>query len=459
MKRRKLSNKLALIYAALFGAVFFLLSAGVLFSTCQTLLNDKREYLFQTMSIVKSHILEEIAEGDQLTDPELLSEQSFDLNLNMIVYLPDGQVVNKLRNFHMVPQELPAAADAVYTVFTKQDGVLLSYRSPLTDGQKHIGTLLMVSKPLNEVGYVKLLGIQLLGANLIGVVAAAFVGRFASRRMLAPIDGMIREAANINSQTLKKRLPEPEPDDELRRLAVTVNTMLERVENAFEQQSRFSADASHELRTPLAVIRGYVDLLQRWGKSDERVLQEGLDAVSRQTKYMQKLVDTLLLLSRGDSGQWEMSKKLFDVKALLQELIREQASLDLSHRYELCTNDSVMLLGDRQMIRQMLLALLDNSRKYTPEGGAITVGAECLGDEIQVCVADTGIGIAPEQLEHIFERFYRADRARSRKDGSAGLGLSIVAAIAELHGASVSAKSVPGNGTSILLSFPDRSRS
>ncbi len=455
MKRRKLSNRLALIYAVLFGAVFFLLSAGVLFSTCQTLLHDKREYLFQTMSIVKSHILEEIDEGDPLTEPDLLLEQSFDLNLNMIVYLPNGQTVNKLRNFHMVPEDLPAATDAIYTVFTRQDGVLLSYRSELTAGDTVIGALLLVSKPVNEVGYVKLLGMQLIGANLIGVVAAAFVGRYASRRMLAPIDGMIREAAEINSQTLKKRLPEPEPDDELRRLAVTINTMLERVENAFEQQCRFSADASHELRTPLAVIRGYVDLLQRWGKSDQRVLQEGLDAVSRQTEYMQKLVETLLLLSRGDSGQWEMSRKPFDVTELLHELVKDQSSLDMAHRYELCPGDNIMLFGDKQMIRQMLLALLDNSRKYTPEGGVITTGAERSDGEINLSVCDTGIGIEQEQLQHIFERFYRADKSRSRKDGSAGLGLSIVAAIADLHEASVHASSVPGSGTSIQISFPD----
>lgn len=457
MKRQKLSNKLSLLYAALFGIIFFLLSIGVLFCTYQTLFGDKREYLHHTMPIVESHILEELAEEDTITDPDLLMEQAYDLNLNMIVYSSEGVIVNKLYNFPIEESELPHELDKIYTVFTKKHGILLSYRSSLYDGDTHLGSILLVSNPVNEISYIKLLSILLLGANGIGIVAAAFVGRYVSRKMLAPIDGMITEAGKIDSCHLKKRLPEPEPDDELRRLAMTINRMLARVEDAFNQQSRFTADASHELRTPLAVIRGYTDLLQRWGKDDKNVLQEGIAAISKQTEYMHKLVENLLFLARGEREKLDTNKSAFQIEKLIKELLVEQSALDDRHHYFVEAEPDITVFGDRTMLKQLLLAVIDNSKKFTPQGGSITLAARQTKGGTELSVADTGIGMEPEQLEHIFERFYRADKARSRKDGSAGLGLSIASAIADVHGAEISAKSSPNEGTRITVLFPNQS--
>jgi two-component system sensor histidine kinase ArlS len=457
MKRQKLSDKLSLLYAALFGIVFFLLSAGVLFCTYEALSGDKREYLQHMMPLVESHILEEIAEGDAITDGDLLMEQAYDLNLNMIVYSPEGIIVNKLYNFPMQESELPRELDKVHTVFTEQYGILLSYRSSLYDGDTHLGSILLVSNPVNEVGYIKLLGILLLAANGVGIVAAAFVGRYVSRKMLAPIDSMIHEAGKIDSRHLKKRLPVPEPDDELRRLAVTINRMLARVEDAFNQQSRFTADASHELRTPLAVIRGYTDILQRWGKDDKNVLQEGIAAISKQTEYMHKLVENLLFLARGEREKLDVNKAPFQVEQLMKELTVEQSALDNRHQYLVEAEPGLAIFGDRTMIKQLLLAVIDNSKKFTPQGGSITLAAKKTEGGTELSVADTGIGMEPEQLEHIFERFYRADKARSRKDGSAGLGLSIASAIADVHGAEIGATSSPNEGTRIMVLFPNQS--
>lgn len=457
MKRQKLSNKLSLLYAALFGIVFFLLSTGVLFCTYQTLFGDKREYLHHTLPLVENHILEELEEEDTITNPDLLMEQAYDLNLNMIVYSPEGVIVNRLYNFPMEESELPHELGKVYTVFTKKYGILLSYRSSLYDEDRHLGSILLVSNPANEVSYIKLLGLLLLGANGIGIVAAAFVGRYVSRKMLAPIDGMIKEAGKIDSRHLKKRLPVPEPDDELRRLAMTINRMLARVEDAFNQQSRFTADASHELRTPLAVIRGYTDLLQRWGKDDKNVLQEGIAAISKQTEYMHKLVENLLFLARGEREKLDVNKVSFQAESLMRELIAEQSALGDGHQYCVKAEPNITIFGDRMMIKQLFLAVIDNSKKFTPQGGSITLSAKKAEGGTELSVTDTGIGMEPDQLEHIFERFYRADKARSRKDGSAGLGLSIAAAIADIHGAEISAKSAPNQGTCITVLFPSQS--
>jgi signal transduction histidine kinase len=173
---------------------------------------------------------------------------------------------------------------------------------------------------------------------------------------------------------------------------------------------------------------------------------------------MQKLVENLLFLARGDIGQWDVAKHSFSVKDLMEELLGEQSAMDPAHRYVLSAVDDIALHGDRNMIKQMLLALIDNSRKYTPDGGEIKIISEQAGGKVRLTVKDTGIGMSEEQLSHIFERFYRADKSRSRRDGSAGLGLSIAAAIAQLHAAEILAQSSPDQGTSIAILFPNLKR-
>lgn len=225
--------------------------------------------------------------------------------------------------------------------------------------------------------------------------------------------------------------------------------MLDRVEEAFRAQDRFTADASHALRTPLAVLQGNADILERWGGNDPAVLSDSIASIQRQARYMNKLVDSLLFLARGDSGMRQLNKEPIHMRALLDELVEEQISIDISHQYAVDCPETIRLLADRTMIRQLLRALLDNSVKYTPAGGRITLACREDGEGIRLSVADTGIGMEEEHLAHVFERFYRADQARSKATGGVGLGLSIAQAIVDVHGGKLLAESEAGRGTSI----------
>lgn len=452
--RRKLSNKLSIVYAGLFSVMFLALSIGVLLWTYFALLEDKREYLRNTMPIISGYILEEIAEGEAITNEAVLQEQAFDLNLNILLFTPDGAILNAVRNFYMDESKLPRGMERINTTFAENGTWLLTYQSELRGDNIHYGSLMLVNNLANERNYIRLLSLLLLGANLVGVIAAALVGRFVSRRMFAPIERMIKQAAQIDSQNLTVRLSVPGPDDELKSLANTINHMLARVEDAFVQQSRFTADASHELRTPLAAIQGNIELLRRWGARDEAVLKESMDTLSRQVTYMNNLVDRMLFLAHGESEAFWLQKETFFVKPLLEEIVAEQMQMDEAHDYAVQADAETSMHADRTMIRQMLLALLHNSQKFTPEGGRIELAASAAEKQLILSVADTGIGMDETHLKHIFDRFYRVDRPRSRADGGAGLGLSIVESIAKAHGGYAEAVSEKGKGTRITVHFP-----
>jgi len=273
--------------------------------------------------------------------------------------------------------------------------------------------------------------------------------------MLSPINRMIAATNQIGGGNLDARLDVPEPDDELKSLALTINDMLGRVSDAYRQQGRFVADVSHELRTPLAVMQGNVDLLSRWGSEDKAVLKDSILALQKQTEYMNQLVENLLFLARFDNMRSQLDLSEFAVGELFGELMEEQALIDTAHEYDVdIPSESDLLFADRTMIKQMLRALIDNSVKYTPEGGAIRLGFAADETGATLFVSDDGVGMDAEHCEHIFERFYRVDQARARATGGMGLGLSIVFAIAQAHGGYASAESEPGKGTTVSVMLP-----
>ena len=274
--------------------------------------------------------------------------------------------------------------------------------------------------------------------------------------MLAPIGQMITAAKQIDRATLDERLAVPEPDDELRSLALTLNSMLDRVSAAYHRQGRFVADVSHELRTTLAIMQGNVDLLSRWGMEDRTVRKDSIDALAKQTVYMNSLVENLLFLARSDSAQFSLNRTTFSLGSLFSELLEEQSLIDTTHGYVLSIlPEDATVCADRAMIKQALRALIDNSVKYTPSSGTITLGFAREAGANLLFVRDDGVGMASEDCAHIFERFYRVDPARAKATGGMGLGLSIVFAIAQSHGGSARAISAPGAGTTVILSLPE----
>jgi signal transduction histidine kinase len=260
---------------------------------------------------------------------------------------------------------------------------------------------------------------------------------------------------------MDKRIAVPPARDELAELAETFNHMLDGLEGGFEQQKRFVSDASHELRTPVTVILGYSDLLSRWGRSDESVLDEGISSIRSEAENMQQLIEKLLFLARADQNRQVLHKENIELSELLADIIKKMKLVTKDHTVELLQNDDGMIYGDLVTVRQMFRIFLDNSTKYTPKGGRIVVVSQKVtnaqGSFMEVDLSDNGIGIAKEDQQKVFERFYRVDTSRTKVQGGVsgtGLGLSIASWIAEQHGIEISLTSELGEGTTIHLRIP-----
>ncbi len=243
---------------------------------------------------------------------------------------------------------------------------------------------------------------------------------------------------------------------ELTGLETAVNNLIARMHESYREQTRFVSDASHELRTPIAVIRGYADLLARWGKDDAQVMEESVQAIQQEADNMQRLVEQLLFLARGDSGRNPFTPASLDLAALVQEAYEEYLLIDKKHRYRLKADGPVVITGDVAMLKQALRILTDNAAKYSPQDSVITLSCRKNGKgEACFSVQDNGAGIPADDLPHIFQRFYRADPARARgASGGTGLGLAIAKWIVERHSGYFDVFSREGMGTRITVCLP-----
>lgn len=241
--------------------------------------------------------------------------------------------------------------------------------------------------------------------------------------------------------------------DELQRLTVTINDLLARLENLFETQRRFMADVSHELRTPLAAMQGNLEVLARGAARDPELLNESLVDMRREVGRLIRMTNDLLLLAQSDSGL-QLRREPVEIDTLLLEVLRELRPLAGAVQLRLGAEDQVLVLGDRDRIKQALLNLGVNAIQHTGAGGSVTLSLERQEQQVAISVSDTGVGISAEALPQIFERFFRADAARTRNRGGAGLGLSIVRWIAEAHGGQITATSEVGVGSTFTLQLP-----
>ena len=293
--------------------------------------------------------------------------------------------------------------------------------------------------------------------------AAELLGRSAGRVETAPQDGgeVGGEKLHGLEDAIGRISPEhPEEkldmgDSDLQGLEDAINGLLSRMHEAYRQQAQFVSDAYHELRTPIAVIQGYAGMLDRWGKQDEKVLDESIAAIKSEAGYMSKLVEQLLFLARGDTGRNRMEFKEISLSELMEEVCEDCRVIDQSHDYRLENRGEARCSGDWDMLKQCARILTDNALKYTPEGGLICLrtyvnaaGEACM--EVQ----DSGIGVSAEDMQHMFDRFYRSDPARARQSGGTGLGLAIARWIVDRHGGHFDVLSREGLGTRMTVCLP-----
>jgi Signal transduction histidine kinase len=275
-----------------------------------------------------------------------------------------------------------------------------------------------------------------------------------------PADEMkrLRELAgtisNIDATKLDKRLSVDGTQSELKDLANAINSMLNRIDEAYRSQVRFVSDASHELRTPISVIQGYVNLLDRWGKNDEATLQEAIDAIKSESESMKELIEQLLFLARGDNETLHLDLEIFDCSEMISEIFKETQMIDSLHTFRIKNNIPAYVNADRQLMKQALRILIDNSIKYTPDHGEILVSLSEENGMIRISVQDNGIGIDPQNLPYIFDRFYRSDESRARKTGGSGLGLAIMKWIIDRHGGTIEVISRKDIGTRTTILLP-----
>ena len=249
-------------------------------------------------------------------------------------------------------------------------------------------------------------------------------------------------------------------DKDLRSIEVALNNLLRQMQEAKLQQMRFVNDASHELRTPIAVIQGYVNMLDRWGKTDEKVLDESIEALKLESDHMQELVEQLLFLARGDSGRNTLQRTQINMAEIVQEVWEESVMIDESHVYRCTVSDAdaasarFLVNGDLAMIKQSMRIIVQNAEKYSPDGSAITLSVTADAGHVGYIVQDEGIGMSQKDAAHAFERFYRADGARNETNGGSGLGLSIAKWIVAAHGGTIDVLSREGVGTRFTVMLP-----
>ncbi|HKL75679.1 MAG TPA: HAMP domain-containing sensor histidine kinase [Halanaerobiales bacterium] len=316
------------------------------------------------------------------------------------------------------------------------------------------GYLQVVKDVTIEYSVLNRLLIFLSISSIGGGLVALLVGFFITKKSMKPVKEMSKTARKISGSDLSKRLEVTNTNDELAELAETFNSMLDRLEKAFKKQEQFVSDASHELRTPISIIKGYINILDRWGKEDKEIKEEAVESIKSEIQSMNDLIESLLFLARGDLAEIEPSYERFYFNNVVEEIIKENKILDKDINYKYIEKDRVEIYADKLLIKQLLRIFIENSRKYTGDGGNIVIESEEIENNIKITIKDDGKGIPKKDIPHIFDRFYKIDKSRSDEKGSSGLGLSIAMKIVELHNGDIDVESEVGEGTKITIFIP-----
>jgi len=327
---------------------------------------------------------------------------------------------------------------------TEQQFMLISTHYKTERGMYHIQAFRMMA----DGGYmIWNFMSKLLIADVIGIFCAFLIGQYISRRMLKPMEAIREAAERISIEDLSQRISTEGPDDEMKELTVTFNSMIDRLETSFQKQNQFISDASHELRTPISVIQGYANLINRWGKSDPAILQESIDSILTETDHMSALIRQLLFLAKSDQSRLTLQKAPMSLNEAAEELVREMEVLNVGRKIILQEEGTVEIVADHDLIKQLLWIHGENALKYSGDNDEIEVRVWKDKKYGYVSVKDHGVGIAEADIHKIFDRFYRADKSRNKEITGTGLGLAIAKWIMDSHGGEILVESKMNEGT------------
>ncbi len=282
-------------------------------------------------------------------------------------------------------------------------------------------------------------------------------GKKSDVRLFEPLRNMSATANRLTVNNLdSERLNIEGTKNELKDLANVINAMLDRLETSYESQKQFVSDASHELRTPIAVIQGYANLLNRWGSTNEEVLQESIEAIQNEARSMQDLVEKLLFLSRHDMKTLKLNKKRFNMRLVVEDMVKETKLVAVNRIIHNPIMEDVIVYGDKQSLKQAIRIFIENAVKYTHDGDEITIQCQKVNEDCVITVQDTGIGMKKKDIDHIFDRFYRSDYVRNQNISGHGLGLSLAKLIILAHTGRIKIRTQFKTGTSFTITIPKR---
>ena len=375
----------------------------------------------------------------------------FNSNGTLVTEIPNGIIdPSKLNN--LIKQTLSERTFYFTTITTDNQGVRLYSTIVLVPFGYEV---LIVGRLTAEVTDVLHTFLWVIGFAMLGVIVLACVGGlFLAERVLKPVEHITKTAQQIECSDLSRRI-DVKTDDELGQLASTLNEMIGRLEESFNRQRQFTADASHELRTPLAIMQAEATLALSKERTpgDYRI---SLENISQESDYMSSVIGKLLFLARSDYGKEQLHFEIVKLKELITGLSAniEALAQDKGIKFDLDAKEELTVNGDKVKLRQLFINILENAVRYTPADGQISIALMKKESDAVVSIVDTGIGIPAEHLTHIFERFYRVDKARGRADGGVGLGLAIAKIIAESHKGTIDVESEVGKGTTFKISIP-----
>lgn len=448
--RETLTFRLTFRYSVLIFMTLVCISIVTLFSIRFYLYNQSESQLINiNMSVTNKYKSNGSIENSDLQEISNMNE-NIDVNIRK-----NGEIIFKTSEGY--DQKIPS--DDLIKVRNIEIGEseIFYYNSSFIDkvGEKII--IQTVKDMDNERDFMKMLVYILFVIDVISIGLSIIFGYLMSKKAIDPVNRIMKQAQSISVDDLSKRIDISGPDDELKKLSETFNQMIGRIEIGYERQNQFALDASHELATPLAVVKGYLDIIARWGKKDEKVLDEAIENMQKELKNITSLLDTLLFIARNDNDISEVDKEEVWMNELLVEIYKESKLIYPERRFSINTNQSAQAKVDTKLIKQMMRALIDNGVKYSRDESEITLGLRQNEEEFILSILDEGIGIAKNDISQIFDRFYRVDKARTREMGGSGLGLSIVKWIVDIHQGKIVVDSELGNGTRIDIIFPKKS--
>jgi signal transduction histidine kinase len=447
--------RLTLLYSTLVGGILLAFGLAVYLLISFFLLNQ----VDATMARVANEILD-MSTVDAVGNLSIINLPPLDVTENTYIQFlgRDGKIKLSSLSIGFLGQALDpaglAATEPRYSAIYVAEVHMRVLSVPIHVGEKPMGVLQVgTNLGILDATRNELLTVML-AAAFFSVILAGLGSYIVLGRALAPLSTITETVDQINrADDLSRRIPYGGPGtDEVGSLVESINQTLERLESIFTSQQRLLADVSHELRTPLTVIKGHVDLMRRMKSIDE----DSLNSVDQEAGRLTRLVGGLLLLAQAETGRLTLQRKPLELDVLLFEVFREMSVL-ASGKVDLRMNeiDQAQIDGDRDRLKQVFLNLLANAIQYTPQGGSVFVSLAKIGDQVRVIIRDTGPGIPAEDLPHIFERFYRAEKSRTRSRAAGyGLGLSIANWIIEHHAGRIQVESREGQGTTFAIWLP-----